>query len=137
MHVPKLRPEQRTEVPELAAAAAVGTQDAATSSQRFHVPGETANAQRVGGWAFTNSVAILGKMAHRHPLKRTHAWRHTVPICIVQTVKSSPIEVKSRLERCSESMDEKPPRPVDFCTVVPLKGNHQKKKDLISASCQR
>ena len=38
MHVPNLRPDQRTEVPELAAAATVGTQDAATSSQRFHVP---------------------------------------------------------------------------------------------------
>ena len=64
MHVPQLRPEQRTDVPELAAAAAVGTHDAATSSQRFHVPSETANAQRVGGWAFANGVAILGKMAH-------------------------------------------------------------------------
>ena len=71
MHVPKLRPEQRTEVPELAAAAAIGTLDAATSSKRFHVPSETGNAQRVSGWAFTNSVAILVKMAHRHPLKRT------------------------------------------------------------------
>ena len=30
VHVPKLRPEQRTEVPELAAAAAVGAHDAAT-----------------------------------------------------------------------------------------------------------
>ena len=57
MHVPKLRSEQRTEVPEHAAAAAVGTHDAATSSQRFHVPSETANAHRVGGWAFTKSVA--------------------------------------------------------------------------------
>ena len=33
MHVPKLRPEQRTEVPELATAAKV-IQDAATPSQR-------------------------------------------------------------------------------------------------------
>ena len=34
VHVPKLRPEQRTEVPELAAAAAVGAHDAATSSPK-------------------------------------------------------------------------------------------------------
>ena len=38
MHVPKLRLEQRTKVPGLAAAATVGTQDAATSSQRFIMP---------------------------------------------------------------------------------------------------
>ena len=35
MHVPKLRREQRTEVPELAAAATDGTRDTATSSQTF------------------------------------------------------------------------------------------------------
>ena len=35
MHVPKLRREQRTEVPELAAAATYGIQEAATSSQRY------------------------------------------------------------------------------------------------------
>ena len=34
MRAPKLRHEQRTEVPELAAAAKVGTKDAATSSRR-------------------------------------------------------------------------------------------------------
>ena len=33
VHIPKLRAEQRTEVPELAAAATVGIQDAATPSQ--------------------------------------------------------------------------------------------------------
>ena len=38
VHMPKLRPEQQTEVSELTAAATVGTQDAATSSQRIHVP---------------------------------------------------------------------------------------------------
>ena len=38
MLMPKLRREQRSKVSELAAAATVGTQDAATSSQRIHVP---------------------------------------------------------------------------------------------------
>ena len=37
-HDAKLRREQRSEVSELAAAATVGTHDAATSSQRIHVP---------------------------------------------------------------------------------------------------
>ena len=52
----------RTEVPELAAAAAVSTHDAATSSQRHHATSKNANA---------NSVATLGKMARRHPLNST------------------------------------------------------------------
>ena len=38
MPMPKLRREQRSEVSEIAAAATVGTHDAATSSQRIHVP---------------------------------------------------------------------------------------------------
>ena len=37
MHVPKLRREQRTEVAEHAAAAAVGIKDAATSSRRLNM----------------------------------------------------------------------------------------------------
>ena len=51
--------------------AAVSTHDAATSSQRFHAHSETANTQRVGVWALTKSVAILGRMAHRRRLKST------------------------------------------------------------------
>ena len=55
MPLPKLRPGRRTEVPELAAPAAVGTLDAATSSQRFHVPNETVKARK-GGWVGVLSV---------------------------------------------------------------------------------
>ena len=83
MPLPKLRLGKRTEVPELAAATAVGTRDAATSPQRFHVPSETVNAQRAGGWVSTqstNSVAILGMKAHRHLQNAGHIWRHTVSI---------------------------------------------------------
>ena len=79
MHVPKLQPDKRTEVPELAAAAAVGTQDDVTSSE-IHEPSEAVNAQRAGGWVSTqstNSVATLGTKAHR---QSETIWRHTVPI---------------------------------------------------------
>ena len=38
VHIPKLRAEQRTEVPELAAAATVGIQDGAPLSQRSTMP---------------------------------------------------------------------------------------------------
>ena len=44
VHVPKLRPEQGTEVPELAAAVGVGSHDAATSSQSFQTKRGTGEA---------------------------------------------------------------------------------------------
>ena len=53
VHVPKVRPEQRTEVPELAAAAAVGSHDAATSSQSFQTMRDRRSVKKPRGLRFS------------------------------------------------------------------------------------